>query len=86
MSKKVERLTNSSDVEVAFVELFGQIDRRVSRYIGFAENGLLKKQALLNVVGMFEILKVMYQQDLQPRSPWEARAEPGIGRSAVIRN
>jgi hypothetical protein len=71
MSKKVERLTNPSEVEEAFVELFGQIDRSVSQYVGSAENRLLKKQALLNAVGMPEILKVMYQQDLQLRAPWK---------------
>jgi|WetSurSiteA1Bulk_404760.scaffolds.fasta_scaffold05211_2 hypothetical protein len=71
MSKRLERLTNPSEVEEAFVELFDQIDHRVSQYIGSAENRLLKKQALLNAVGMLEILKVMYQQDLQLRAPWK---------------
>ena len=71
MSKRLERLTNPSEVEEAFVELFDHIDHSVSQYVGSAENRLLKKQALLNAVGMFEILKVMYQQDLQPRAPWQ---------------
>jgi hypothetical protein len=64
MSKRVERLTSPSEVEEAFVELFDQIDRRVNRYIGSTDNMLLKKQALVNAVGMLEILKVMYQKDL----------------------
>jgi hypothetical protein len=71
MSKRLERLTNPAEVEEAFVELFDQIDRRVSQYVESAENRLLKKQALLNAVGMLEILKVMYQQDLQLRAPWQ---------------
>jgi hypothetical protein len=31
MSKRLERLTNPTEVEEAFVELFDQIDRRVSQ-------------------------------------------------------
>ena len=69
MSKKVERLTSPLEVEEAFVELFDQIDRSVNQYVGSADNKLLKKQALLNAVGMLEVLKVMYQQDLQLRAP-----------------
>ena len=65
MSKSVERLTSSSEVEEAFVKLFDQIDRGVNQYIGATDNRLLKRQALVNAVGMLEILKVMYQKDLR---------------------
>ena len=71
MSKRLERLTNPSEVEEAFVKLFDHIDHSVSQYVGSAENRLVTKQALLNAVGMLEILKVMYQQDLQLRAPWK---------------
>jgi hypothetical protein len=68
MPKRVNRLTTPQQVEEAFVRLFNQIDGGVGQYIGSAENELLKQQAIRNAVGMLEILKVIYQKDLQLHS------------------
>ena len=48
-------------MEEAFVRLFNLIDYRLSAYVGAAENGYLKAQALQNVDGMLEIFKIMNQ-------------------------
>ena len=64
MPEKIESLTTAREVEEAFIELFDRIDCRLGRYIGSVNNRSLKKQALRNTVGMLEILKVMYKNDL----------------------
>lgn len=64
MSEKFESLKTAREVEDAFIELFDRIDFRLGRYIGSVNSRSLKKQALRNTVGMLEILKVMYKNDL----------------------
>ena len=64
MTEKVRTLADALEVEEAFIELFDRIDTGLDRYIGSAGNRSLKKQALRNTVGMLEILKIMYQNDL----------------------
>jgi len=64
MSEKIERLTNAWEVEEAFIKLFDRIDSGLSRYIGSINNKSLKKQAQQNAVGMLEILKKLYQNNL----------------------
>jgi hypothetical protein len=67
MIERVQKLTTPQQVEEAFVELFDRIDDGVNAYIGAAENPPLKEQAIRNAVGMLEILKTIYKQDLQLR-------------------
>lgn len=67
MTKRIQKLTTSKQVEEAFVRLFDQIDDGVNAYIGAAENRPLKEQAMRNAVGMLEILRTMYEKDLQLR-------------------
>jgi hypothetical protein len=68
MPKSVEKLTTPVEVEEAFVRLFDQVDQSVHQYIGSTNNRYLKKKALQNAVGMLEIPKVIYQNDLQLRA------------------
>jgi hypothetical protein len=65
MSKKIEKLTTSSDVEDAFIKLFNRIDSSVNHYIRSAVDGSLKRQAIKNAVGMLNILETIYKKDLQ---------------------
>jgi hypothetical protein len=64
MPETIRRLSNAGEIEEAFIELFDQIDYGLNRYIGSINNRFLKKQALKNTVGMLEILKKLYQNDL----------------------
>jgi hypothetical protein len=67
MGKKTRKLTTPQQVEEAFVRLFDEIDDGVNEYIGSAEDRFLREQAMRNAVGMLEILRTMYQSDLQNR-------------------
>lgn len=67
MPRRIHRLTTPQQVEEAFVRLFDEIDDGVHAYIGAAENRFLKEQAMRNAVGMLEILRTMYEKDLQLR-------------------
>lgn len=68
MPEKTERLTTTREVEETFIELFDRIDYGLYRYIGSINNRSLKKQALQNTVGMLEILKKLYQNDLRSQT------------------
>jgi CRISPR/Cas system type I-B associated protein Csh2 (Cas7 group RAMP superfamily) len=64
MPEKTERLATACEIEEAFVDLFDRIDYGLHQYIGSINNRSMKKQALKNTVGMLEILKKLYRNDL----------------------
>jgi hypothetical protein len=69
MPRDAVQLSNVAQVEDAFARLFDQIDGSINHYVQSTSNGMLKKQALQNTVDMLQILKAMYQKDLQQRLP-----------------